>query len=486
MKNPWVLPAAALLIGGAAGFLAGKNGASSTSSPAEQTSSTSRSSRASASAGEGSRSSSRPKSIDDIRNKPGQLSRVQGLIDFYQNLDPTQLEAEAAKLENLPINERIMASILLFGRWAETDPHAAMAYSDKMGMAGMFAKPTILQGWASTDPENAAKYFAEHPREFAMMGMGPMSGGRNGGGGASVIASEWAKSNPEAALAWAQTLKGTDKDQAMAAVVREMAMTSPQKAVQLAATMEGEARTTAYDSIASQWGAKNFTEAEAWIKSLPADQQDAAMASAIRSLASKDPQLASQKVAAMADGDAKSRAISEIVDSWSRENPKDAAAWLTTQGTDTNSRAMRDLIGNWARQDDAGALAYLTAQPAGEARDQATQSYVWSNRSSDPKAVIGLAESITDENDRQRAVGVAAMQWMRTDPESAKAYIQTSTAISDEVKQRIQEGEGFGGRGSFGGRGGPGGGGTRRGGAAGGAAGGAEGGAAGGAAGGGN
>jgi hypothetical protein len=40
-----------------------------------------------------------------------------------------------AKLENLPINERIMASILLFGRWAETDPLAAMAYSDKMGMA---------------------------------------------------------------------------------------------------------------------------------------------------------------------------------------------------------------------------------------------------------------------------------------------------------------------------------------------------------------
>jgi len=473
MKNPWVIPAAALLIGGAAGFLAGKNGASSTSSPAgEQTSSTSRSSRAAASAGESSRAGSRPKSIDEIRNKPGQLSRVQGLIDFYQNLDTTQLEAEAAKLENLPINERIMASILLFGRWAETDPLAAMAYSDKMGMAGMFAKPTILQGWASTDPENAAKYFVEHPREFAMMGMGPMSGGRNGGGGASVIASEWAKSNPEAALAWAQTLKGTDKDQAMAAVVREMAMTSPQKAVQLAATMEGEAKTSAFESIASQWGAKNFSEAEAWIKTLPADQQDAAMASAIRSLANKDPQLASQKVAAMADGDAKSRAISEIVDSWSRENPKDAAAWLSSQGTDTNSRAMRDLIGNWARQDDAGALAYLAAQPAGETRDQATQSYVWSNRSSDPKAVITLAESITNENDRQRAVGVAAMQWMRTDPEAAKAYIQTSTAITDEVKQRLQDGEGFGGRASgFGGRGGFGGG-NRRGGTAGGAAGG--------------
>jgi len=463
MKNPWILPAAALLIGGAGGFVAGKNGTPAPATSSETTSTTSRSSRASAGAagGENSRSANRAKSIDEIRTKPGQLGRIQSLLDFYQNLDPTQLEAEAAKLENLPINERIMASILLFGRWAETDPLAAMAYSDKMGMAGMFAKPTILQGWASTDPENAAKYFAEHPREFAMMGMGPMGGGRNGGGGASVIAAEWAKSNPEAALAWAQTLKGNDKDQAMSSVVRELAMTNPQKAVQLAATMEGDAKTSAYESIAGQWGAKNFSEAEAWIKTLPADQQDAAMASAIRSLANQDPQAASTKIASMADGDSKTRAIGEVVDAWSRENPKDAAAWLSSQNAEASGRAMRELMGNWARQDDAGALAYLQAQPAGEARDKATESYVWSNRSADPKTVISLAETITDEGDRQRAVGVAAMQWMQSDPEAAKAYIQSSTTISDEAKQRLQEG---GGRGGFGGGRGNFGGGGRRGG----------------------
>jgi hypothetical protein len=149
----------------------------------------------------------------------------------------------------------------------------------------------------------------------------------------------------------------------------------------------------------------------------------------------------------MADGDAKNRAIGEVVDTWSREDPKAAAAWLSSQSTEASGRAMRELMGNWARQDDAGALSYLTAQPAGEARDQATQAYVWSNRSADPKSVISLAETITNEEDRQRAVGVAAMQWMQSDPEAAKAYIQSSTSISDEAKQRLQEG---GGRGGFG------------------------------------
>lgn len=454
MKNPWILPAAALLIGSTGGFLAGKNG--STASAGEPSTATTRSTRAAAAAaGESSHNVSRIKSLEDIRSQPGQLGRIQALLAFYQNLDPAQLEAEAAKLENLPINERIMASILLFGRWAETDPRAAMAYSDKMGMTGMFAKPTILQGWASMDPENAAKYFAEHPREFAMMGMGPMGGGRNGGGGASVIASEWAKSDPEAALAWAQSLKGNDKDQAMTSVIREMAMTNPQKAVQMATALEGDAKTSAYESIAGQWGSKNFTAAEAWIKTLPADQQDAAMVAAIRSLANLDPQAASTKIAAMTDGDEKNRAIGEIVDAWSRENPAQAAKWLSSQNAEIGGRAMRDLMGNWARQDDAGALAYLNAQSAGTSRDAATLAYVWSNRSANPQQVLILAEGITDQGDRERAVGVAYTQWMQADSEAAKRSIQSSTILNDEAKQRIQEGRGgFGGRGGLGGFGG--------------------------------
>ncbi|BCU78792.1 hypothetical protein [Luteolibacter sp. LG18] len=453
MKNPWILPAAALLVGGAGGFLAGKNGGSSqaSSAPDSLSLSASRSNR-SGSASTDNRAN-RAKSLADIRKTPGQNGRIQALLDYYQNLTPDQMEAEAAKLENMPMNERIMASILLFGRWAETDPKAALAFSDKMGMAGMFAKPTILQSWASVDPENAAKYFAENPREFQMMGMGG-PGGRGGNSGASVIAGEWAKSDPQAALAWAESLQGRDKTQAMTAVVRELATSDPQKAVTMAAAMEGDAQKDAYASIASQWGAKDFTAAEAWIKSLPADQQASAMAEAIGSLANTDPQLASQKIASMADGREKQDAINSVVNSWSREDPKAAATWLLAQGGEDVSRnAMRDLMRNWSSQDDASAVAFISQQPSGTVRDEAATSYIWSNRSDNPQAVVSLAESITDERSRERAIAVSAERWMQSDPEAAKAYIQQSTLLSDEAKQRIQEGNrgGFGNR--FGGGG---------------------------------
>jgi hypothetical protein len=54
-----------------------------------------------------------------------------------------------------------------------------------------------------------------------------------------------------------------------------------------------------------------------------------------------------------------------------------------------------------------------------------------------------LAESIKDEGDRQRAIGVSAAKWMTTDPDAAKAAVQQSTALSDDVKKRISEGGDF-------------------------------------------
>jgi hypothetical protein len=76
----------------------------------------------------------------------------------------------------------------------------------------------------------------------------------------------------------------------------------------------------------------------------------------------------------------------------------------------------------------------------GPVRDSAAQAYVWSNNTSSPAELIRVAESITDEGDRNRTVGIAAMRWMREDPAAAKEYVQGSTGLSDEAKERILEG----------------------------------------------
>lgn len=457
MKNPWLLPSAALVLGGLGGYISGKNTSNSNdSAAAENTAPRTRSSLRS-DASESSTQAKRAKrhsGTDEISRLPGSSSRVQALIEFYAGLTPEQLEDEARKLENLPMNERIMSSFLLFGRWAEVDPTAAMSFSNTMGFAGMFVRPTILQSWASVDPANAAKYYASNPREFAMMGM--MGGGRGpmgGQGGAAIIAGEWARQDPAAALEWAGTLT-TEKSQAMSAVVGEVAKTDPAKAASMLATMSGVDLGDAYRSVAAQYGASDFNQAQAWIRTLPTDEQADALASAIGGLSNKNPEEAARQLALMQDGDAKSRVFGEVIGDWARVNPKAAADLLSKQDDERVQRdGMRQLMPSWVAQNPSAALDYANSYQPGPVRDSALQSYIWSNQAGAPADLVKVAESISDEGDRNRTIGMAAARWMREDEASAKAYIQQSTTISDGAKERILEGRGWWGGGGRGRRG---------------------------------
>lgn len=459
MKNPWFIPLATLLIGALGGFITGKN--SSPASAADAETNPGRATRSSLRAGQTSgtdatgRRTTRASTPEEIRNLPGSSTRIQALVEYYSGLSPEQLEEEARKLEDLPMNERIMASFLLFGRWAEVDPTAAMTFSNTMGFTGMFVRPTILQSWASVDPANAAKYYAENPREFAMMGM--MGGGRGpmgGQGGAAIIASEWARQDPAAALAWANTLT-TEKAQAMSAVVGEVAKTDPKKAADMLTTLSGVDLSDAYRSVAARYGASNFTEAQAWVRTLPADQQQEALAAAIGGLSNQDPANAAQQLALMQDGPAKNRVAAEIIGDWARVNPAAAADLLKKQTTEEAQReGIRQLIPAWVGQDPTAALDFANTYPPGPVRDTAVQSYVWSNQTAPPAELVRVAETIGDERDRSRTIGMAAVRWMRESPEEARAYVEQSDTLPERAKENILEGRGWWGSGGRGRRGG--------------------------------
>lgn len=441
MKNPWILPTVALALGAAGGFFTGKStsqGDVASSATAETSQRARNSSRAGGgdSSGDASRGASRTKSIEDAINTPGHSARIKSLLDFYSGLSPEQLAEEAKKLEGMAMSERIMASFLLFGRWAEVDPTAAMAHANTMGFAAGFVRPTILQSWASVDPENAAKYYNDNPREFAMMG-GP---GQGGGNGAAMIAAEWAKQDPQAALAWASSLQGSDKNRAMTSVLREVAVNDPKRAAELAGSIDPSERGDAYQSIARSYGAKNFTEAEMWVQSLPVSEQGLAMASALEGLSLTNPTLALEKARNMPDGDDKNRAIRNVLENLSRQDSAVALKQFATLTPEQQERSIGPVIQNLTLTDNAGALKYVQSLQQGPVRDRGIQEVVQNDRKSDPADLIALAETITDDGDRSRTVGMAAMRWMREDEAAAKNYIQNSASIPDNMKQRMLDG----------------------------------------------
>ncbi|PQJ30153.1 hypothetical protein [Rubritalea profundi] len=159
----------------------------------------------------------------EISNLPGNNNnRITALAQYYERLSPQQLEDEAKKINELPSTEYRMARILLFTRWGEVDAYTAFKYAKGRPNKTFIddVRPIVLQGWASVDPASAGKYMTENPREFDRMG--PASGFVNTRSAQCIIAGEWAKQDPNGAIAWANSLE-KGQDEAVASVEREVA-----------------------------------------------------------------------------------------------------------------------------------------------------------------------------------------------------------------------------------------------------------------------
>jgi hypothetical protein len=117
MKTNVLIPGVALAIGLGVGFGVGKSGSSSVDDTAAEANMRTRAAERSGAAGNSESARERKaRSVEEIYMKPGQSNRIQGLLDFYSNLSADQFASEAEKLDALPFNERILASVLLFGK----------------------------------------------------------------------------------------------------------------------------------------------------------------------------------------------------------------------------------------------------------------------------------------------------------------------------------------------------------------------------------
>ena len=442
MKPSVLIAVAALLFGGAGGYLVGSgkdNGSEEEGSKADIRSKKAVSSRpsgtVSSSGGPVTRGTRSAGGLREILSEPGQTSRIMSLLEYYSDLDPSEFEGEVQKLQGLPMSQRMLAMNLLFSRWAENDPKGSWERSQQMGFPEMFmARAGAVSGWAASNPEALAREYSNNPNEF---GMGP--GGRGKGDTAAMIAGEWAKQNPDAALKWAQTLDEGEAADAIGGIFNELSQKDPQEALRMAATLDDNARGDAYESIAASWAISDYAAADRWISSLGEGQGKVRFA-AIESLANASPSQAARETAKLPAGEERDELVAEVSREWARQDAPSAFEWLTESGSEgAVEEGIGRVVGALAREDPERVLDYIDSQDAGEVRDNAVQGYVYGNRDASPADTIRLAETISGEEDRQRAVTRVAYEWAREDPQATLQYLETTEVIGEESRQRISE-----------------------------------------------
>lgn len=414
MQPRWILPVSTLCAGIAFGFIAGK-GSGHPSKP---------------DGGENPHARPRPSKVDRLSTESANAVRslVSGGVPKggnasrdYSSFSPAQLAKEIARLEHLPAGERASETLLLFARWGEVDPLAALAQANLYGVAGEAARCEVLKSWSTNDPRAAADWFVKNTGQFAGVQPGRSVSEREIA--SSAVARAWAKQDPEAALAWAVT-RGPEAARCVGSVLGETAVENPALAIRLAESADASVLKSASGEIAWQWASMDFSAAEKWIRTLPSDCQNAAMARAIGSLSLSDPEKAARQLDSLPDGAERERAVGLVMRQLAKEDTAVAERWLESQPSDAARRAGAiGLVTAMAADDPAGARGLLDVLQPGPARDGAAAAYIRSASSVKPEDLLEIAGGLSNDADRGQSIALIITRWKQEDGEAAERYI---------------------------------------------------------------
>jgi hypothetical protein len=195
----------------------------------------------------------------------------------------------------------------------------------------------------------------------------------------------------------------------------------------------GQNRLEALDQIAESWGNSDPASARQWVETLTGTERARALAAVLPAMARDNPVAAAGELASLIasppDGMAKNLAssASQLARRWASEDPAAASNWANSlpEGA-SRDEGLKAVSESWSRYDAIAAAQWLGTLEAGSSRDAAIQPLVEQVRSTDPNTAFSWAASISDENERLNQLRETLKSWRGSDLKAARAAFEAA------------------------------------------------------------
>lgn len=258
----------------------------------------------------------------------------------------------------------------------------------------------------------------------------------------SSIASELAKKDPAAAIAWARSQTQSDwSDQVIANLYGRLAEKNPDVALaalnDTGTPLTSQQRERALEGLAehhpdrlrsfiADGGLKSATMSEVkWLannmKKLPRDLID---------LAANVPA-----------GEVRDSFLSSVAFKLSEQGDLEGAekALRAVHPSLERVTAMREYAKGRASKSIADTTAWLTSLPPGPDRDAAIEGFTWHADETQPQMAIEWATAIAAPQYRETAIESAFDTWHKNNAKAAEAWLNGASALSADEKARLME-----------------------------------------------
>ncbi|HTB62299.1 MAG TPA: hypothetical protein VK737_01815, partial [Opitutales bacterium] len=306
----------------------------------------------------------------------------------------------------------------IIGSWADQDPKGFL--SETKGITGPRMRETgvdaALKAWSAQNPTDAMQWIKDNP------GGAPGSAMQ-----ARYLAafSGYADNDPQAAFAAANALDGSNnanqrlKNQAVQAVMSSMADQGnfTGATAMIGQMADGNMKNQALSNIANSWAASNPADASAWVSSMTDPQQQATLGAQVAAQwASTDPAAAA---------------------TWAAQMDAQASAAAQANGGTSNSYLLADAMRTWASYDLDGTGDFLNQLPASPDKDGAVATFALYAAQDDPASAMNWVNTISDPQMQQRLAIVTALEWQQADPDGYNQFISTTSVLSPQQIQAL-------------------------------------------------
>jgi hypothetical protein len=330
--------------------------------------------------------------------------------------DPQAAMASAQSIERADLRQQIYQSI--FYQWYREDPDASLAAIDGLSSSRdrIRAYQRIIWQLAEDDPAKAEQILERIPlgQERSQM--------------VSNIANQMARDDPQKALEWVdrqQDMQG--KNWALNNVLSQWARNDPLGALQYAFKLPNTSNKD--NALGSAFNAYIDSEPEAaiqWVKSVDDEQmRSRLLRNQAYNLGRHMPEEALALGEYITPGTNQRSFYSNILNSWSNEQPDKAIEWFQSNITDPELTEYlgQTIAGNLVQHDPEKAIAFINQLPA-PSQDQALSRVVSAMSNYDVSSAMEMADQIADEKIRTNAVSNVVSQWSRYDPEGVSRWLK--------------------------------------------------------------
>ena len=136
------------------------------------------------------------------------------------------------------------------------------------------------------------------------------------------------------------------------------------------------------------------------------------------------------------DDTARARALGKLVDSCAAQDPPAANAWITTLPYEDQLKAGPRFAKSYAEQDANAAADWLDSNTSASNYQELLREFANGATRSDPVLALNSGNEINDERSRSRTVSRALSTLYKQDKAGAKNWIQNND-VPERVKRHV-------------------------------------------------